>query len=1197
MDPDTESLLVSTCMALGGFEDVSEDINDATQVYVMGDECLECLKDIKKFIKYFDEPGDNIALTYLGKMGILEKDLIPIMMVNTPANNPTRERLVLACIELMVPMTWVIDYARLQQMVITEEDSSIVGNLHERLEILRGYKRAFLQPGVLQAVFAVLMKPLEVEYRLRTARDQAVIRLGLSLFRNLVAIMDADTSISGTMEQFIGSIMQEELIERFEEEHIMALFVTLASSSTDSQLAEWNALTLETFFYIFEGVDPDDLVPMVSGQAKNSQLQDLLEKEEREKKLKSTAGRKRHDRFGTTGEVRLQDGTRVVMHQKGALFASFENQLDNVKRARAPIKRHKEADENKKHISKSGSIRLRNLALTLLESGFNPLFTSLRRDMESEREKIKEHHRAQYMSLVAFMLKFQRQYSEYLTKQYHEDKKNAQGPRLEELEMEYQENFLRCDFDFITTAIEVPSVYLIIRSIRDHFEPRDKKWDVIRKGINCIQEILSTLYAMSKSPKDEYRETSAIVQNNLYYEDGTLELFLELIKKYRKQSTKYLHTVVKMVHILLKTLESYSTSKTAMFIRKKIAIRKRKVLENTGKQQPSENDDLDQILGGEKPVDDGTQEMGGDEQDQDEEEDEHAPTFTMKEHKFHFQEFERRFASEHVVHTYCAFLEGFEDLDETQLHWAASLFHRIAVSCKNPAVFYKMSTLQLFHRIMQSNKEDTKKDMVPFISYLLHQFFKRMQEYPMLIAETLFPKTSRACLEINVGRDVIETEKTVITEKKEKKLMATELQVDQTLPEGDQIKIAVMALVEDDDNELVEWAIELLKEGVAKRQLMQFRSESELEENPDLMYSVENVEDIPVVANNPMKQEALRLKPRFRLLLKLLKFVKDEVDSDVQYKIPKELPTDTIADYHELLDTIYKDLDEKESYDFSALIQKINKSSSGGSGKKRSGIGGRKEVEKEIAVYHSAEYILDSDSEDDSYYTNEKKLRERVMVKFTEAEEAKRKMDEEHARVKSKKHKEMMTRMSGRKAVSLTDDEDEDGEGAQLLEDMKKPQPKTASDVEDSDEDEMEKEKRPVRARTMDERNDSESDSEEVGKNKSQAASSSSPPRSSPARQQYSSQRRVVQLDSDDSEDDDKQEDKKGGDSEVDEEATQPLSLTQRLAQTSTKRRIILDDSEDEGTMQDSGGSPPGSDDRPAKKKIAMEIDEDEDDL
>lgn len=105
-------------------------------------------------------------------------------------------------------MTWLIDYQALQEMVVTEEDSSIVGNLHQRLEILRGYKRAFLKPGILKAVFAVLLKPLEVEYRLRTTRDQAVIRLGLSLFRNLVAISDTEASISGTMEQFIGSIMQ-----------------------------------------------------------------------------------------------------------------------------------------------------------------------------------------------------------------------------------------------------------------------------------------------------------------------------------------------------------------------------------------------------------------------------------------------------------------------------------------------------------------------------------------------------------------------------------------------------------------------------------------------------------------------------------------------------------------------------------------------------------------------------------------------------------------------------------------------------------------------------------------------------------------------------------------------------------------------------------------------------------------------------
>lgn len=108
----------------------------------------------------------------------------------------------------MVPMTWIIDYKALQDIASIEEDVSIVGNLHQRLETLRGYKKAFLRRGVLGAVFAVLLKPLEVEYRMRSTRDQAVIRLGLSLFRNLVAIPDTESSVRGTMDQFISSVMQ-----------------------------------------------------------------------------------------------------------------------------------------------------------------------------------------------------------------------------------------------------------------------------------------------------------------------------------------------------------------------------------------------------------------------------------------------------------------------------------------------------------------------------------------------------------------------------------------------------------------------------------------------------------------------------------------------------------------------------------------------------------------------------------------------------------------------------------------------------------------------------------------------------------------------------------------------------------------------------------------------------------------------------
>ncbi|KAI1320607.1 Topoisomerase 1-associated factor 1 [Mortierella claussenii] len=1188
MDPDTESLLVSTCLALGGFEDISSDMNDDRQVYIMGDECLGCLKDIKKFIKYYDEPGDNVVLTFLGKMNILEKDLIPIMLLNSPAEgNPVKERIILACIELIVPMTWIIDYKELQRMVTAEEDDSMIGNLHQRLETLRGYKRAFLKPGVLQTVLSVMMKPLDVSERMRTTRDHAIIRLGLSLFRNLVAIPDAESAISGTMDQFISSIMQEELIVRFDKEGINALLIFLSSSASSPKYTEFNSMTLEILYYIYSGIDAEDLVSTIT------------------------------------------DGTRMVLHQRGALFTSFESQLDTIKKPRARTKRHKETDDYKKTLTKNGLRQLRALAETLLEDCYNALFGSLRRDIEMQREKVKDHHRAQYHYMMAFMLKFQRLYLEHVNREYEHQKKTATPQMLDNIEKVYKASVHKCDFDLIASAIEVPCVFQLIRFIRFHMEPKpkDRSWEDIRKAMNCFQEMLMTLYAMVKSPNEDYRDASDIVQNNLYYEDATLELFLDLAKHYTTQSTAYLHTLVRMIHILLKTLENYSNSKSHMFILKKRAIKKRKDAQE--KAAAEKDKDTSSQSGDaapeEQPMDDVQQDNR--EQDDNSEDEDALPTHTMQEHQFVFKEFERRFANEAVVHTYYAFLENYESLDETQLHWAAAMFHRIAVNARNMAVFYKLSVLQLFHQILQSGRPDTKRDMAPFISYLLHQFFKKLQEYPLLMVEVLFPKTSKVCLDINVGRDEAEKQKKmdVMTEKKEKRLMETELKVDPERPESEQIKIAVTALIDEDERELVEWVVLIIKEAIEKRQLMTFRSESELAENPDLMFSVENVEDIPVVPDNPARQQAIRLMPRFRLLLKLLHFTMNQTEHDgIQYIIPKDLPTDTLSEYQDMIDAILEEDPENFShYDYSALITKINKSAKK---KPSSGTGaGRVRAPKEPEVYRSSEYVIDSEDEDDqSYFEAEKRLRERVYVEFEQAEERHRRQEAENARSKSQKKKqEILKRAAGMKqthsiqssskvvgTVALTDDEEED-EAPEAGRESTPPLFIATSfgfsdseDEEEKDEDREEKESR--RAVTSKMVNDVESDAESDDSGNAYRLSRTLP------RQQYGVRRAAkpaMQLTfSDDDDNDDDEDSTQEKDDTTEDQATQPLSLTQRLAaQTGQKRRIILEDSdEDEGdeALEDdlfgvgingrtgdgnSNAFQLGSDDRPAKKKFAMD--------
>ncbi|ORZ26588.1 timeless protein-domain-containing protein [Lobosporangium transversale] len=1261
MDPDTESMLVSTCLALGGFEDVSTDMDDDRQEYVMGDECLGCLKDIKKFIKYYDEPGDNVVLTFLGKMKILEKDLIPIILLNSPAeDNPVKERLILACIELIVPMTWIIDYKELQKMVASEEDNSLVGNLHQRLELLREYKKAFLTPGVLQAVLSVMVKPLEVSERLRTTRDFAIIRLGLSLLRNLVAIPDAESKTSGTMDQYIRSIMQEELITRFEKEGITALLIFLASSASNPKYSDFNAMTLEILYYMFIGIDPEALLSTASERKANAQLLELLNKEEKAKSIQSSAGRKRHDRFGTTAEIRLQDGSRVVLHSKGSLFKSFESQIDTSKKAKTRTKRHKEFDEYKKSIRSTGLRQLRTLAETLLGNGFNALFGSLHRDIEMMREKIKGYHRPQYYYVMAFMLKFQRLYLEHVEKEYAEQKKQAQDRayQLEGVEKAYQDALQKCDYDLIAVVIDKTCVFQLIGYLRDHMDMKfkDRQWDEIRRIINCFQEMLMTLYAMTKSPNEDYRDASDIVQNNLYYEDSTLELFLNLARQYSTQSQLYLHTLVRMIHILLKTLESYSKSKSHMFILKKRAIKKRKdkekndagVKDNEHQQAANVGDgNPTQAQSEAQPMQDVQQESSQAEKERertedDEENEADIPTHTMHEHQFVFKEFERRFATESVIHTYCAFLENFHELDETQLHWAASMFHRMAVNAKNPAIFYKLSTLHLFHTILQSNHPDAKRDMVPLISYVLHQFFKKMREYPLLMVEVFYQKTSKTCLDINVGREEAEKAKKEISEKREKKLMETELKIDPNQPESEQIKIAVTALLDEDERELVEWVVELLKDAVARRHLMTFDSESELEQNPSLMHSIESVEDIAIVPDNPARQQAIRIMPRFRLLLNLLQFRKEIALDGIHYIIPKAIPTDTLSQNQEIIESVLEEDPKNYShYDYSALIQKINASAKK-KPKRRDESGERREREavvKNPVAYHSAEYVIDSEDDDESYFEAEKRLRTRIGDEFQRAEEKQMLINAKNELLKNQKRKKKlipeneskgkgyyevgkqlkerlqehhstmamgeqrehennmlqqrqyqgsgllrnMTKSNKRVSISLADDEDEE----EVVEEEGDEEGRVSHLFRFSDSEEDDQATRPAPKSLSDVESNAESDDN----GKTYKLSRALP------RQQYGVRKRVIL--SDDSDND------KGGSENSDGDKSTSArtgSLTQRLeAQTAVnnKRRIILADSdvdEDEGMAEDRYSAGRGvlsnlsaSNDRPAKKKAAIE--------
>jgi replication fork protection complex subunit Tof1/Swi1 len=83
-----ESHLLSICTALGGFEATSSKSKDPhRRTYVPGDEAMDCLRDLKRFLRLDEEAGRKATAHLLGKFKVLEKDLIPLLQSCVKSKN------------------------------------------------------------------------------------------------------------------------------------------------------------------------------------------------------------------------------------------------------------------------------------------------------------------------------------------------------------------------------------------------------------------------------------------------------------------------------------------------------------------------------------------------------------------------------------------------------------------------------------------------------------------------------------------------------------------------------------------------------------------------------------------------------------------------------------------------------------------------------------------------------------------------------------------------------------------------------------------------------------------------------------------------------------------------------------------------------------------------------------------------------
>ncbi|KNE59244.1 hypothetical protein, variant [Allomyces macrogynus ATCC 38327] len=665
----------------------------------------ECLRDLKRFLRYDEANQEKTVARMLGKWQLLEKDLIPIMEQHSGNQN-----VFFAAVELVVPLTWPLESQYLGTDLLTYQ---------------RAYKDLLINSAALDRAHEMMLVLLETPFRQRSERTNAVIRLLLYLFRNLLAIPDPSLGAVAATDAWMQAQMQERLLFKLQKLDVLSFFVSVASSIADRQFDPWNTTMVEIFFLIFCTCDVKALF-QTSNEAANEVIADILAKESRSR----IVPQKRHSRFAGTFVVKLGDGTKFNVHRHDNTIGVID-QSKQKNRPKLPFKKEAAAasasgttttgaNERRQMQNRDTVKLLRDFAHEFLVSGFDALVQSVKRDMDAERTNVRTEDPIYLLYLIRFALEYQRRSA---AAAQAPDTAATASPAVTP--------------HHLSSVLNVHGLLFMIKNIRRGLD--DAQMSQLKMGVDCLKHLLMSLQVLKQCPDADIRELAENVLDNLYYEKATLDLLIELIKGFQRQSREYLISLVETVHLLLKLLESFAKSSS-------LTVRQRR----RGARR-AQNEDDDPIV---RDVPAGIDADAG--------EAEPEPEFV--ERTITFDLIERQFCSDLVVEPYMRLLQAYRDLDEPVVHAVTKMLYRITVKCGQPALLFKLNYIVQMHTILHDKalplavpgtnppEPSAFKDLVSLLRMLAHTFFECVERYPLLLVEVFFPHSRRDLDRIMSGR-------------------------------------------------------------------------------------------------------------------------------------------------------------------------------------------------------------------------------------------------------------------------------------------------------------------------------------------------------------------------------------------------------------------------------------------------------------
>ncbi|KAK5663107.1 hypothetical protein OQA88_6523 [Cercophora sp. LCS_1] len=997
--PEVRAHINSLVSALGG---VSVDDDSG---YKLGDDALEVLRDLKRWIRFYDEKTNRMDVARcLAEANLVGNDLLQILAMWPPncTDNRYKTKLALACFEVMVPLTWPIEKDR----------ETMTVNHHRHMPVLQlaqvAYKRAILNfdaAPILGTAVRVALPSMAMPAGDRSPRDQGIIKLILFFLRN-IAMIHPPPGVKYEGDE--SQISRSTLIDTFSYQDIFLTLLTVASNMGEDFRTE-DVIVMEILFHIVKRVDPSRLFISEKevNKAKADELSAAMSKEAAMLRSYNKNAPTRHSRFGTMIWVKRESGKISTVTGQDALLdpAARERKMDKSKTFKPPRRARKDEMEPKDlgppaSLDERARQQLGSFVSEFLDSGFNPLFAHLRKTIDREAPHLLDYHHDQYFYLVAWFLEAER-----VRRKVKQASKKATAEEID-------------SFNLVAEVLNQQTFITLNKTLDRSYN--DKNWPLLASVMRCFTQILLTIQEMSDSGIEENEEIADNMLSRLFYEETTHDAVANIVRTYKDQGFEYLDACTDLTHTYLRILEAYSKQNVDLQVRsKKRARRKKKAA---------------------KAAADGDENTVPDDADDDSGDDQQSAEKTSQERKFDFKRFALRFTPQGVVDTFVAFTKYYRDLDDAQLKRAHRYFYRVAFKQEMGVMLFRLDIVHLFYNMIKGPDPLEKtsavyKDWEELAKQVIKKCVRKLEERPALFTELLFSKINSTAHYLEYGYE----KQTITTNPRP----AAELEFKRETERDKQIAIVVGALLDKGQPDHIDWLKKKLSEAESERRAWENAEKATMElDKPEGEDATEPT--APKVAphttahpDNDARRTAIFKNPHLRLLMKLVGMERlaptlDETP-DSSWILPGTLTAEAL---HDSLDLINKAEFSPPTFEDGTLAEDQLR---------RKSAAPRKRVAHDDEGDNLNDFLSDGDenfffpaggptvrksTEEDA---PRPKKRQRRLRQREEGEELTEEQLDEKARARRKKELEKARKIKSQMYVDPADDESDPEEMAEFL--------------------------------------------------------------------------------------------------------------------------------------------------------------------